>query len=68
VTLKGFGIVHRDIKGENIFIKDKQVKLGYIIYIAYNFSNLIYIGDFGLARERPCTSDETMTIVGTEFI
>jgi serine/threonine protein kinase len=38
-TLKGFDIVHRDIKGENIFIKDKHVKLGYIICIVYNFTN-----------------------------
>jgi serine/threonine protein kinase len=66
--LKGYDIIHRDIKGENIFIKDKQVKLGYIIYIIYNFTNLIYVGDFGLARERPCASGQAMSTVGTEYI
>ncbi len=45
-------IIHRDIKGQNIFITK---------------NNLVKLGDFGIARILNKTLDKARTVVGTPY-
>jgi serine/threonine protein kinase len=48
-ALEECNMIHRDIKGSNIFItKDNKVKIGIIFYFILFY--FLYLGDFGCSR------------------
>jgi serine/threonine protein kinase len=60
-ALEHFNMIHRDIKGGNVFIrKDNTVKIGsFFLFLSF----FICIGDFGMARQVSFDSHKVSTLL-----
>lgn len=56
-------ILHRDMKTQNIFLKNGKVRFLYL----YHFYFQIRLGDFGIAKVLENTKDFANTCIGTPY-
>ena len=61
-------ILHRDMKTQNIFLKNGKVSISYNFAKAFLFFySQIRLGDFGIARVLDNTKDFANTCIGTPY-